>query len=193
MKKLYFMTSNTGKVAEFHNRLNNIGYSLKQKNMGYPEIQAETLEDVADFGATWIQQRFPRPFLLEDSGLFITALQGFPGVYSKYVFYTIGLSGVLHLLKKTKTNQRKAVFRSVIAYCEPHHKPVLFRGECIGTIRISCKGTHGFGYDPLFVPKGHTKTFAEMTVEEKNQYSHRGQALQKLIVFLQKKEKKEKL
>ena len=120
--------------------------------------------------------------MLEDAGLFIDALRGFPGVYSKYVFFTIGLPGILQLLQGAEN--RKAVFRSVYAYSEPGQKPVIVVGECNGTISTEPRGEHGFGYDPLFIPKGAKKTFGEMTIEEKNQYSHRAKALEKLITEL---------
>ena len=184
MKKLYFITGNKGKLAEIQERVKTIDIQIIQKDLGYPEIQAEILEEVAEYGVNHIQKQFNEPFILEDAGLFIDELDGFPGVYSKYVFYTIGLAGILKIMeKKTK---RTAVFRSVYAYAEPNTKPILFVGECKGTITTKEKGIGGFGYDPIFVPDGKSKTFAEMTTEEKNRYSHRGKALDKLFNFLQK-------
>jgi XTP/dITP diphosphohydrolase len=123
--------------------------------------------------------------MLEDAGLTIDALQGFPGVYSKYVFFTIGLSGILRLLNEVQN--RTAIFRSVYAYSEPGKKPILVVGECLGTITTERRGTQGFGYDPIFIPKGAMKTFGEMTVEEKNRYSHRAKALENLLLVLEKK------
>jgi len=98
------------------------------------------------------------------------------------VFYTIGLNGILKLLEG-KT-ERSAVFRSVYAYSTPETRPLFFVGECYGKITSKERGSSGFGYDPLFIPDGESKTFAEMTTEEKNRYSHRGRALDKLIDFL---------
>ncbi len=134
------------------------------------------------WGASYVQERFHDPFILEDAGLFVDALKGFPGVYSKYVFFTIGLAGILRLLEGIEN--RKAVFRSVYAYGEPGKKPIIIIGECKGIISTEEHGNHGFGYDPLFIPDGGEKTFGEMTVEEKNQFSHRGKALQKLAIVL---------
>jgi len=183
MRELFFITSNHGKVHEATEKLRPLGYAVIQKDLGYPELQADSLEEVASWGASYIQERFNKPFILEDAGIFIDVLQGFPGVYSKYVFYTIGLDGVLHLLKGS--SNRKARFRSVFAYSEPGRKPILAIGECAGTITMKKQGTHGFGYDPLFIPNGARKTFGEMSVEEKNYFSHRSKALEQLHFILQ--------
>jgi len=187
MKKIYFITSNKGKHLEAKEKLRKINYDVVQKDLGYPEVQANTLEDVAIFGVKHIQNIFDKPFILEDAGLFIDGLNGFPGVYSAYVFHTIGCRGVLKLLKDTA--DRKAIFKSVFAYGQPDEKPVLFIGECPGTITDVEKGINGFGYDPIFVPNESSRTFAEMKVDEKNNYSHRGRSLDKLINFLDEQEK----
>jgi len=156
-----------------------------QKDLGYPEIQADTLEEVARAGVENVRQRFDQPFILEDAGLFIKTLEGFPGVYSKYVFFTIGLKGTLQLMKGIK--KRTAVFRSVYAFSTPQKPPVIVTGECPGTIATKQVGTQGFGFDPIFIPKGETRTFGEMTVEEKNTFSHRAKALEKLHRHLESK------
>jgi XTP/dITP diphosphohydrolase len=182
MKTLYFITSNKGKVQEATEKLRPLGYTVVQKDLGYPEIQAESLEEVALQGVEHVQQCFHEPFMLEDAGLSIDSLKGFPGVYSKYVFCTIGLPGVLRLLEGEK--KRSAVFRSVYAYSEPREKPILFVGECKGAITTEQRGTHGFGYDPIFIPSGESKTFGEMTMTEKNRFSHRALALEKLVAAL---------
>jgi len=182
LKKLYFITGNKGKVKEATEKLRPLGFSVVQKDLGYPEVQADCLEEVAQQGIVYVQAKFHKAFMLEDAGLFIDALQGFPGVYSKYVFFTIGLPGIFRLLQGAEN--RRAVFRSVYAYSEPGQKPVVVVGECNGTISTEPRGEHGFGYDPLFIPKGAKKTFGEMTIEEKNQYSHRAKALEKLITEL---------
>jgi XTP/dITP diphosphohydrolase len=153
-----------------------------QKDLGYPEIQADSLEEVAAWGVSYVQERFRDTFILEDAGLFIDTLQGFPGVYSKYVFFTIGLEGILRVLDGVEN--RNAVFRSVYAYNEPGKKPIIVIGECQGVISMEKQGTRGFGYDPIFIPDGAQKTFGEMSVAEKNQFSHRAKALDKLAIVL---------
>ena len=91
MKQLYFITSNKGKLAEIQHRAKPFNITVIQQDLGYPEIQADSLEEVAEYGVNHIQQRFNKPFIVEDAGIFIDDLDGFPGVYSKYVYYTIGL------------------------------------------------------------------------------------------------------
>lgn len=105
-------------------------------------------------------------------------------MYSAYIFYKIGCSGILKLLEELNNDKRKATFRSVYAYGEPGKKPMLYVGECRGTISKKALGEHGFGYDPIFIPNGETKTFAQMKAEEKNRFSHRGKSLEKLKNFL---------
>jgi len=183
MKEIYFITSNKGKVAEAKKKFSEIGVEVVQKNLGYPEIQTEGLEDVALFGAKHVLKKFDKSFILEDAGLFIDALEGFPGVYSAYVFHTIGCKGILQLMEKVDSKNRGATFRSVYAYAKPGNKPKLFVGECPGDISFEEKGDNGFGYDPIFIPKNSEKTFAEMSTVEKNVLSHRGRSLNKLLDF----------
>jgi XTP/dITP diphosphohydrolase len=187
MKKVYFITSNKGKLLEAKTRLSEVGIEVAQKNLGYPEIQAETLEEVARYGVKSVRERFNEAFILEDAGLFIKSLKGFPGVYSSYVFFTVGLDGILGLMNRLEQEKRKASFKSVFAFSEPDKEPVLFIGECKGIISKEKKGTHGFGYDPIFIAEGETKTFAEMETREKNRYSHRGRSLDLLVNYFKKR------
>ena len=182
MKELFFITGNKGKVHEATEKLRPYGFSVVQRDLGYPEVQADSLEEVATWGVSHVQERFPHQFILEDAGLFIDALQGCPGVYSKYVFFTIGLEGILRLLDDIEN--RNATFRSVYAFSEPGKKPMIVLGECQGAITLKKQGSHGFGYDPIFSPDGAQKTFGEMTVNEKNRFSHRAKALDKLAMVL---------
>jgi len=184
MKKIYFITGNKGKALEAKEKLSVAGIDVVQKNLGYPEIQADSLDEVACFGVEHVQKQFDQPFVLEDAGLFIDELNGFPGVYSAYVFHTIGCKGILKLMNSA--NDRKATFRSVFAYGEPGKKPKICVGECKGNISEKEIGTNGFGYDPIFIPDNKTKTFAEMKTEEKNMFSHRGKSLEKLLDFFKR-------
>jgi XTP/dITP diphosphohydrolase len=187
MKTIYFITSNKGKFSEVKEKFSKINIEIIQKDLGYPEIQADSLDDVAIFGANHIQKKFNKSFFLEDAGLFIDTLNGFPGVYSAYTYYKIGCSGILKLLEDTEDNNRNACFKSVIAFKEPNRKSILFSGESLGTISKKPHGTHGFGYDPIFIPENEAKTFAQMNTVEKNRYSHRGKSLNKLMDFFKNK------
>jgi XTP/dITP diphosphohydrolase len=182
MKALDFITSNKGKLKEAQAALGPLGFDVRQNDIGYPELQADSLDQVALFGMEQVKARVEGAFMLEDSGLFIEPLGGFPGVYSAYVMKTVGNPGVLRLLGDRK--DRGAVFRSCFGYYEPKKGPLLAKGECKGTVSTMIRGTHGFGYDPIFVPEGDDRTFGEMTLEEKNTVSHRGRALKALVELL---------
>jgi XTP/dITP diphosphohydrolase len=108
-------------------------------------------------------------------------------VYSAFVFYRIGCLGILRLMEDIKDNNRKACFKSVIAFKEPNKDVELFIGESHGSISKKQVGENGFGYDPIFIPKNKKKTFAQMDTSEKNQFSHRGKSLNILIDFFKNK------
>lgn len=182
--KLYFVTSNKGKYVEVKEKLSQIDIDVVQKNLGYPEIQADTLEEVTSFGIENIKERFDKPFIIEDAGLFIDELKGFPGVYSSYVYHTVGCKGILNLMRDKKN--RKASFKSVFGYYKPETLSEFFIGECNGVISEKEIGSNGFGYDPIFIPKNEKRTFAQMNINEKNSFSHRGKSLDELVNFLKK-------
>jgi XTP/dITP diphosphohydrolase len=166
--------------------LSPLGFEVKCLAVPYPEIQGPNLEEVAEFGMKWIlkEEDLNGPVMLEDAGLFVHFLSDFPGVYSKFVFTTIGCEGVLRLLKEKE--DRSAHFEAVIAYCEKGGAPQLFKGRVDGRIAGESKGEFGFGYDPIFIPQGESRTFAEMETQEKNRFSHRARALEELAEFLKK-------
>ncbi len=169
---IYFVTGNKGKFIE----ANAIFSDLLQCNIGYTEIQADTLEEVATFGVIEVERKLKKPFMLEDAGLFVNALKGFPGVYSAYVQKTIGNLGILRLMEHVE--DRRAYFKSVVAYSEPGKEPVFFTGKVHGEIGSEARGEIGFGYDPIFYFE--EKSLAEMTISEKNMISHRAKSLKAL-------------
>lgn len=175
-----------GKFKEAQKLLLPHGFQVEQLNIPYPEIQGPTLEEVASFGIKWILRNHDivGALMIEDAGLFVHRLSNFPGVYSKFVFTTIGCEGVLKLLEGEE--DRSAHFESCIAYCTPDSTPQISKGRVDGEIANEPKGEHGFGYDPIFIPRSGSRTFAEMEIEEKNQHSHRARALEKLTYFLKK-------
>lgn len=173
---IYFVTGNRGKFEEAKGVLGDV----EQRNIGYTEIQADTLEEVAAFGMKEVSERLEGPVMIEDAGLFIDSLRGFPGVYSAYVFDTIGNEGILKLMDGAA--DRRAVFRSVLGYAEPEMEPIFFRGELVGEIAQNPRGSGGFGYDPIF--EVGEKTIAEMELAEKNGISHRGASIRALKSWL---------
>ncbi|HPS92577.1 MAG TPA: XTP/dITP diphosphatase [Methanothrix sp.] len=169
---IYFVTSNKGKYAE----AKAIFGDLVQRDIGYTEIQADTLEEVSLYGMKEVALRQEGQVMLEDAGLFVQALRGFPGVYSAYVQKTIGNAGILRLMEGEEN--RAAYFKSVVAYIEPGMETKLFSGEVHGQIGFEPRGNHGFGYDPIFYVNGIS--LAEMDMEMKNQISHRAKSMRAL-------------
>jgi len=119
---------------------------------------------------------------VEDTGLFIDALNGFPGALAAYVHKSIGLQGILKLLEGVEN--RKAHFDAAVAYGAPPGRIWVFTGRVYGRISLKEAGSGGFGFDPLFVPEGFDKTFAEMSLEEKSKISHRALAFRRLGVWI---------
>ena len=177
-KVAYFVTSNVHKFQEARRILSEYKIATARLKVEAVEIQDDSLENIAKFSALDAVKNCGLPVFVEDAGLFIDALDGFPGPYSKYVYNTVGLKGVLKLMKNV-TN-RDAHFKSVVAFATPEEEPICFVGKVEGKISLQEQGTSGFGYDPIFIPhEDEGRTFAEMTTTEKNRYSHRGNALRK--------------
>jgi len=177
--KFGFVTSNTGKYEEMRLLFAQDGFELERIDLRYPELQVETLEATIMYGLEWIVGRYYRPFLIDDSGLFVEALNGFPGVYSAYVHRTLGNEGILRLLEGQPS--RRARFECAIGFAGPDFEPILAKGIAEGSIAAEPRGTGGFGYDPIFVPEGGERTFAEMDLPDKNAISHRGRAVKAFL------------
>jgi len=173
---LYFATGNAAKVKEIRAILQGLPVAIVQIDAKGKEIQSDFLEEIANESADRASNEKELPLFVEDSGLFIDSLHGFPGPYTSYAFKTIGLPGVLTLLRGIV--KREALFRSVVAFCRPHERPVSFTGDAFGSIATTERGDKGFGFDPAFEPAGGDgRTFAEMTMQEKNLLSHRAKAM----------------
>lgn len=155
------------------------GYELERVRLSYPEIQADTIEETIIPGLEWLAERYSGPIMIDDSGLFVDALRGFPGVYSSYVYRTIGCEGILRLMDGV--GDRRARFECCIGFLKPGERPFIAKGVAKGMISREMRGTGGFGYDPIFVPEGYTKTYAELGVDEKNRISHRGRAVESFL------------
>lgn len=182
---LTFVTSNAGKFHEAEALLSASPFELRHSDTKTVEIQADSLEEVAQAKLLQLRGEVEPPFFVDDAGLFVDALAGFPGVYSAYVSRTIGCRGVLKLLDGVA--ERGARFEAVIAYLEDANSdPVVFEGSCRGAITKETRGTRGFGFDPVFAPEGSTLTFSELETGAKNALSHRGRALSKLAAYLDK-------
>jgi XTP/dITP diphosphohydrolase len=181
-KVVFFATGNIHKFNEVRSILSQFGFAVGMLRLKGDEIQSESLREIAEKSVKNAYVRCRLPIFVEDAGLFIDALGGFPGPYAAYVYHTIHNRGILKLMETTAN--RHARFQSVIAYCDQQSpcQPECFAGEVKGEITTAVRekqGKSGFGFDPIFQPKGSPKTFAEMTIEEKNGYSHRAIAIRK--------------
>jgi XTP/dITP diphosphohydrolase len=165
---LRFVTTNPGKVREAREYLPR---EVEQFEYDYAEIQSDDLAEIAARGAREAAEAADAPVFVEDSGLFVEALDGFPGPYSSYVYDTLGIERVASLARAE--DDQRARFRSVVGYCDGTDVET-FEGAVVGRI-VEPRGTGGFGYDPIFEHDG--RTFAEMSTGEKNAVSHRGRAL----------------
>jgi len=174
---LRFVTGNDGKAEEAREYLDG---PVEQVEYDYTEIQSDDLADVAVHGAreTYAALDGDDPVLVDDAGLFVEALGGFPGPYSAYVEDTVGVERVWRLCEPE--DDRRAYFRTVLAYCDGESVET-FEGRVPGRI-VAPRGDGGFGYDPIFEHDG--VTFAEMGTDEKNAVSHRGRALAKFASWL---------
>ncbi|MGQ9719498.1 MAG: XTP/dITP diphosphatase [Nitrososphaerales archaeon] len=171
---IYFATGNKHKFDEAKDILKNYNIKVMMIRKKSEEIQSDDLEEIAKHALLKALESCKSPIIVEDAGLFIKTLKGFPGPYSSYVHRTLGIDGIIDLIKST--NGREAEFRSVVAYGDSLMIKT-FEGVVKGMVILRPRGRSGFGFDPIFVPRGSRMTFAEMTLKEKNKYSHRAIAL----------------
>ncbi len=185
---MFLATGNIHKFHESRSIITKLDIGVGMLRMKDTEIQSDSLNEIAQTSAQEVFKRSNLPVIVEDAGLFISALNGFPGPYAAYVYKTIGNKGLLKLMQDTEN--RMAIFKSAIAYCGSETaKPVVFEGESKGEITVAERmgnGKVGFGFDPIFQPSGNVKTFAEMTLKEKNYLSHRAMAVRKFAEWYKK-------
>lgn len=177
-------TGNPGKVREIEQALADLNWDLELLvGLRLPEETGATYEENAALKACAVALSTRTPALADDSGLEVEALNGEPGVYSaRYGNQPTDLQRNVYLLDKLRrAGTRRAKFVSVVILAYPDGHLETYRGELHGTLLEGPRGQNGFGYDPLFVPDGDTRTLAEMTIEEKRQISHRGRALAALM------------
>jgi XTP/dITP diphosphohydrolase len=149
------------------------------------EVQDDDVRTVAKEAALSTYALARRPLFVEDSGLYIKSLNGFPGPYSSYVYRALGLEAVLRLLRGSES--RDAVFVCAVALCMGKSSLKVFEGRLEGHISATERGSNGFGYDPIFVPRGSRQTFAQMETAQKSAISHRFLALRSMADWLSKR------
>lgn len=190
LSTIFLASANPHKIVELEQILEPLGIKLTStRNYHSTEDVDEdqpTLEGNALKKARFWYRKTGLPSLADDTGLEVDALNGAPGVYSaRYAGEQAAYADNVHkLLRELKGIQnRKAQFRTVIAFVNDEEEQI-FEGICKGEIIREPRGEKGFGYDPVFLPKGFDKTFAELSAKQKNLISHRGLALQKFLNYL---------
>lgn len=157
--EINLVTSNLGKLKEFKIILGN-EIKISYINKEYKELRSDSPEEIAKESAKRLADELKKPVVVEDSGLFIKALNDFPGTCSSYIHKRIGLKGILKLMENIE--DRTCYYKSAVAYCEPGKEAISFLGEEKGIIAKEIRGNNGFGHDPIFIPEGSKKTYGEM-------------------------------
>ena len=187
--KICFTTNNAHKLGEVKKIIGDSIHLLSLSDIGFqgeiPETH-ETLEENSLEKAQYVFNQFKIPVFSEDSGLEVEALDGKPGVHTAHYSGTRdALSNMNKVLSELNSNDsRMAQFRAVMTYINAQGNVQQFEGIVKGSIAQSISGSEGFGYDPIFIPEGYDKTFAELSSDVKNSISHRKRALEKLVHFL---------
>jgi XTP/dITP diphosphohydrolase len=193
-KVLLIGSGNAHKAEELATLLSGLPWEVRSlkdfEPVPEPEETGETFEENALLKARYYGEHFGVACVADDSGLCVDALGGEPGVYSaRYAgpgcSYGDNNEKLLDELEPYQWHQRTARFVCCAAFLEPGGEPVVLHGEVEGYISVEPCGENGFGYDPLFVPRGEERTFAEMTAKEKHALSHRGRAFAQLRAYLE--------
>ncbi|HLR21076.1 MAG TPA: XTP/dITP diphosphatase [Tissierellaceae bacterium] len=188
--KLILSTNNTNKVEEIKDILKDLPIEVLSKkdiDMGNLEVveDGDTLEANSEKKAKILSSKIEYMVMADDSGLFVDSLNGEPGVYSSRYGGEEGNDKknnekLLNEMKDVSIERRTAKFKTVIALIKDREETIFIRGECKGYIGLKPEGDKGFGYDPLFIPEGYDKTFAQLDNDVKNKISHRAKALEKI-------------
>ena len=193
MKKIIFFSHNKNKILEVKNLFLNTPYQISNlneyKNITSPKETGETFRENAKIKSIYGIKKFKKVCFADDSGICIDVFNGMPGVNSKeFLNSTKNKKQILKKIIDEAKNKKNfnAFFMTTICLSLNTNKHFFFNGRVDGKISKEIRGVHGFGYDPIFIPKGKRLTFAEMTLEEKNKFSHRKIAIKKLKRFLNK-------
>ena len=190
MREIIFFSGNEGKITEIKNKFQNKQIkilSLKNfDNYTEPLENGLTFRDNAKIKSSYGYNKFNIPCFADDSGICIEALGNLPGVKSKDFLNSFknNISCFEYIINEVKNkNNNSAFFKSVICLTLTNNKNIFFEGIINGRISDDIIGNEGFGFDPIFIPDGHNKTFGQMKINIKNKISHRGIALGHLVNY----------
>lgn len=185
MKKITYVTGNWSKLLSAKKLLEPLGIEIDNIKMETTEIQANNVEEVALYSAKEASEKLKCTVLKNDTGLFVEALDVFPGPYTHYVDETLGEDGLLKLLDGVEN--RNACFIEAFAYCEYGKDPIVFKSITKGKIAQEKSGEYGWSWDFIFIPEGYDKTFANYPDDERC-YIWNTDAYKELAEFLKNKE-----
>lgn len=172
---LIFATQSANKLEEAQRILRT---QIENYEIDLPEIQAVDVEDVVIYKVKFAYAVIRKPIMIEDTGLYINALNGLPGALIKWFVERIGVDGLCKIMESF--DDKSAVAKTIIATYDGSGPPRVFVGEIHGSIASRPRGNQGFGWDAVFIPMQAAKTFAEMSPEEKDAFSMRRIALEKM-------------
>ncbi len=178
--KIYFVTSNNGKFTEAREV---VGSQVVKKALAIEEIQSIDVSKVIEHKLDEAYSKLKKPVIVEDTGLYLKALRGFPGALIKHLETSIGVKNIPRLLSFYGSMEAKS--ETAVGFRDRRTRKV-FISTTVGRIADRPRGKNGFGFDPIFVPEGSRKTYAEMGVGEKNRFSARAKSFRKLHSYLKK-------
>lgn len=187
--EIVLASHNAGKLREFALLLGTSGITVRsaaELNLPEPVEDADSFEGNALIKARAAATATGLPALADDSGFCVVALDNRPGVYSARWAgperdMSVAMGRVERELVEADSDDRRAAFVVVLCLAWPDGTYRMVHGRCEGTVSFPARGEHGHGYDPIFIPKGETRTFAQMSETEKNRFSHRGQAMERFL------------
>lgn len=178
MSRFVLVTGNPGKIAEARTA---VGLELEAVELDLPEIQSLDYGEVLREKAAEAWRRIGRPLIVEEAGLDLAALNGFPGPLVKWMLGAVGAEGIARTA--AALGDVRASARCFLLY-KDGEREVVAEGRTEGALVVPGRGTHGFGWDPVFLPEGSRLTFAELTGVEKDAVSHRGKAWREMVRML---------
>ena len=179
--RLFLITQNKHKLAELTPLFEEYGVPFETTDLEKFEIRSHDVEEIAIAAAKHANGILNRPVVVDDTGFFVSSLSDFPGSYAAYALQTIGYKGILRLLDGV--DDRSARFVTAVAFCDKNNLKS-FIGHMRGTISDAPFGEGGFGYDPIFIPDGFSRTYAQLTLSEKVQISHRTKAFRAFLEWV---------
>ena len=186
MEPLYFITGNAMKAREAKLILPKFGIEVEQKELDVLEIQDKDAAHIALRKAEEAFRQLKHPLIVEDTGLYIKAMNGYPGTFIKHFFNSIGPEGILDFLKG---KDRTAEAVTVVGYCDSKGNAKVFEGRVKGKISESIRKRNDFDWDMIFIPDGYDQTYSELDMAEKNEISQRRKAMEKFAGYYVEKEK----